>query len=503
MSAPARAPGSAIYMPDGFPLREYLGRLNHSGLRHRQGHYRRAVTEMDPLAFALVYMQHHLKSPETGGEISFSEFHIALADSAKRWARQDFGPAELREAWIAPRSSGKSTWLFLILPLWALAHRHRSFIIAFAHAGPQAKQHLLSLKRELTTNELLRRDFPELCRPARRAGRSEQDTQDAYLADNGTALLARGIDAASLGVKVGNERPSLILFDDVEPNESNYSAAQKQKRLDTIRHAVFPMNDRAVIMLAGTTTMHGSCVHDIVKGAEWAVEENIQPRHFKALMTDPDGTERSLWPQRWSTEYLQSIRHTRSFALNMQNEPVNPNGTFWSRTDFTYAPIRGVDRWVLAVDPAVTKNVNSDYTGLAVVGYSPTARKAVVEMATGVKLSPAEIKARVHQLCRANPGMREVIVEGNQGSDLWSEVLEPLPGGARLILTRASEGKAARFAMALSWYQAGYVSHARAHADLEDQMCAFPNVPHDDVADAVVAGLSHWMLDRPKPRSIS
>lgn len=498
MSVAVDMPRAAIHVPPGFPLRTYLSKLNHSGLQI-SSQYRRAICRTDPLAWALVYFPSHLRSPETGNEISLSEFHIALAESAKQWIRDDLGPAEIREAWVAPRSSGKSTWLFLILPLWAMAYGHRPFILAFAHAGRQAQQHLLTLKRELDTNRLLREDFPKLCRPARRGSRSAQDTQDAYLADNGTALMARGIDAASLGVKVGSTRPSLILLDDCEPNESNYSADQKRKRLDTIRNALFPMNDRAIVMLAGTTVMTDSVVDNIVKRAQWAVEENFQCRHFKALITDPDGTQRSLWPRRWSLEYLKSIEGTRSFALNMQNEPVNPNGTYWQSSDFSYDSPTTIDKRVLAIDPAVSRKDTSDDSGLAVVGYSTVARKAVVEMAQGVRMSPPELRERVHQLCRANPTIRTVLVETNQGGDVWKSVLEPLPGGAVLVPFRSSVSKQERFAKVHDMYARGWVAHAKPLTDLEEQMCSFPRGARDDIADATCVALDWFLKDRPRP----
>src|SRR5690606_4851931 len=227
---------------------------------------RRLLTRMDPQLFALIYLSKHLRGPETGDSVSFSRFHVELADSAKQWARRDLGPREHREAWVAPRGSGKSTWLFCILPIWALAHGHRRYVAAFADSGPQAMQHLISFKRELDTNLLLRHDYPELCNPSRRpSGGSVADTQSLYIAASGAVFQAKGIDSSTLGAKVGNTRPDVILFDDIEPSASNYSAYQKEKRQDTIVNAVFPMNLNAVVLFAGTTTMYGSVIHDIVR----------------------------------------------------------------------------------------------------------------------------------------------------------------------------------------------------------------------------------------------
>lgn len=502
MTAPP-AERTGVYAPPGFPLRQYLGKLNNDALRVSSA-YRRAVCRLDPLMWALVYFPSHLRAPETDGQLSFCQFHVDMADAAKRWVHSDLGPAEVRDAWIAPRGAGKSSWSFLILPAWALAFGHRKLIAAYAHNSSQTRRHLSNLKREFETNELLRRDFPELVTPAsKRGGGTVADTQESYFAKSGVAILAHGIDSQTLGTKVGSQRPDLALLDDVEPDGSNYSLHQKEKRLETIRNAIFGLNDRCVVQMLGTVTMADSLMHDLVrvhlgqKDVDWVREERIRTHYYAPILTDGDGSERSMWPQRWSLEYLKSIEHTRAYSLNFLNQPVNPGGTFWKRTDFSYDCPRLVDERVLAVDPAVSRKDTSDDSGVAVVAYSHGARRAVVELATGLRATPAELRERVHQLCRANPTIRTVLVECNQGGELWESVFSPLPGGAKLVLTRSSASKAERFAKALDAYQRGLVRHSRAHVELEDQMCAFPRGARDDIVDATCAAIDFFLRDLP------
>src|SRR3954467_11684891 len=89
---------------------------------------RRAATEDDPLLFALTYLSHHLRSEATGNKVTFSQVHVDWAEYAKTWIAGPGKPQENRDAYIAPRETGKSTWHFLILPLWAAAHGHVKFI---------------------------------------------------------------------------------------------------------------------------------------------------------------------------------------------------------------------------------------------------------------------------------------------------------------------------------------------------------------------------------------
>lgn len=471
---------------------------------------RRTITRTSPILFALIYMRHHLVAPETGGEVTFSRFHWDLADSARQWIRDDLGPGELREAWVAPRGSGKSTWLFGILPIWALAHGHRRYIAAFADSGPQAQQHLLSVKRELDTNQLLRRDFPGLVTPARRpSGTTVSDNQGLLLTASGAVFQAKGIDSSTLGAKVGNQRPDLLLFDDIEPSASNYSPYQKEKRQDTILSAVFPMALNGVVTFAGTTTMHGSVMHDIARQAtdpgncpEWVAQENIKTRYYPAIVTQDDGTEASLWPERWPVEYLQSIRKTRSFAMNYMNTPISADGAYWSPEHWNYDVPETVTRLVLSVDPAVTTKTHSDYTGLAVVGYDPNVGRCSVVHTAQVKLTPGALRAHILKLLDRYPAIKAVLIEDNQGKDLWPQILAPLP--AKLIQIHQDVKKEVRASQALDYYDSGWVAHAGPQPAFEEQALVFPNGANDDVVDAVTTALIWFLKDRKRPaRSIT
>jgi predicted phage terminase large subunit-like protein len=475
---------------------------------------RRQLTLNDPLLFAAVYAPHHLKEAHQGLEdITLCDFHLDLLSWATSWSQPVGKPKENRACFIAPRNSGKSTWIFTLLPLWAGAHGHRRFVAAFSDSETQAITHLHTFKQELDTNELLREDFPEFCEPRRagltKVGRALMNNRNQIQQANGFVFMSKGADSAALGMKVGAQRPDVLLFDDIEPGESNYSAYEAAKRKETLLSDLFPLNDWAVVGIVGTTTMPNSLIDQIRKvGAaredydgdpglfrdfldpehRWVVDANIQP-HYWPVLLEVDGVEQSLWPERWPMDFINANRHTRDFAKNMMNRPVSLDGGYWTDDDIEVdQPVGEWGNTILCVDPAVTTAKRSDYTGLAVVSRGPD-KKIYVRHAEQVKMASDALKEKVEALvAQYNVGL--VYVETNQGGDLWKQVFSGLSCKVRMM--RNTTNKEVRIAQACDFYKKKQVLHTGFFPTLEEQMLAFPKVPHDDVVDAVASGVLYF-----------
>lgn len=477
--------------------------------------YRRMATRLDPLLFALLYREKALRLRRVGdplddrGALTLADFHRALIEMAGEWITYRPRPKGFRRAIIAPRNMGKSTWLYNILLLWAAAHGHVRVVATFAHSAKMAGKWLSNFRVQVESNVLLKQDFPELCTPARRRGGSSvSDNQEMFVSQSGFAIAAFGVDNVAVGLNVDDRRPDMILLDDVEPDEGNYSAYQAEQRLSTIRTAILPMEDSAITVFVGTTLMYGSLIHQLVRAAtggekaSWILEERFKPMYFPPIITNDDGTERSCWPEKWSIEYLQSIRGTRDYKMTFENNPAANDAFFWREEDITYGFTQTETRWIISVDPHVSKSERSDFTGISVLAASPTEQHVTVHHVEQVRLTNEDLRTKVLQLVGMFPRIEHLVVESNQGGITWESVFHHLPPGIKLVSRHVKEKKEVRAANALAFYQLKpkpLVTHVRKFPAAEEQMLAFPHVSHDDMVDCIVNGVLYLFESMNRP----
>lgn len=487
--------------------------------------FRRAITNDDPLMFAVVYLAHHLFDAEIGetlDDVTLSPFHIDLIEYAKTLTHQTgkMKAKEKRDTFIAPRQSGKSTWIFTIIPLWLAAHEHKDFIAAFGDSASQAEMHLATFKTELRENSLLRTDYPDLCKPKEDGNRAITFNATAIQMNNDFIFMARGADTASLGMKIGARRPQFLLFDDIEKGESNYGPTEIRKRRETLVSDLFYLNSWAPVAIVGTTTMPGSIIDQMRKvndqqekwdgdiesfrnsldpDLKWVIDENFRVHYWPVILKDDDGVESSLWPERWSMDELNRMRHTRDFAKNMMNRPVSAEEGLWKEDDIIYGTCAdGYKHIILSVDPAVTTKARSDFTGLCVTAAGKDKRVYILH-AEQVKMNGEQLSTHLAKIIE-DFNVDVIFVEVNMGGDLWRQVFKDLK--ARYRTVRQREKKELRAERAYNIYEKGKVIHAGRFPSLEEQMLSFPNLAHDDVLDAMTSGVLYFKRPGGKPTAL-
>jgi len=466
-------------------------------IAHPEG--RRVLTKYNFRLFCLLYFRDNMKSSDTGNEITFSEFHNSFIDDALKYTVPAKGPAESRTSWICPRGSGKSTWqMFLII--WLAAHGHQKFVALFSATSTQAEDMLANIRGQFNQNDLLRQDYPTLVSPATKRNEAIKlsDNKQLIMQENGFICTGRGITTSVLGMRINDTRPTMIVMDDIEAGEAQTTKNDVEKLLKTVQDDIFPLSLNAHVAWVGTTTRPGGLTEQLVHKAvdmdydSWVDDERFVVNYWPALKTSDDGTKRSIWPERWTTEYLCSVEHTRSFAKNYMCLPAPEDFAYWRPDTFRYEDIPMLDYVMLSVDPAVTVKESSDFTGLSVVGYAKSTRKTYVLHCEEVKLSGAELKARATKILEMYPQVNLIYAETNQGGDLVRDLFKDLPVNVKTISQTVN--KNVRAATALAEYEKGKVVHGQKLPALERQMIQFPNGAHDDMIDSVGSAVIYFSL---------
>ena len=183
-------------------------------------------------------------------------------------------------AMAMPRGSGKST-LCEAACLWAILYGHRGFVVVIGATEEHADDLLDSMKSELEHNDRLLADFPEVCHPIRALeGIYQRANGQLYeggptgigwaakelvlptipgSAASGAIIRVVGITGQLRGMKFkrpdgATVRPSLVLIDDPQTDESARSPSQCRNREQVLGGAVLGLGGPDV-QIAGLMTI--------------------------------------------------------------------------------------------------------------------------------------------------------------------------------------------------------------------------------------------------------
>lgn len=149
------------------------------------------------------------------------------------------------------------------------------------------------------------------------------------------------------------------------------------------------------------------------------------------------------------------------------------------------------DQIVVAIDPAVSTNKNSDNTGIAVCGKKD-GHYYVLHVEEN-KWSPQQWSTRAKELYdeyRAN----FIVFESNQGGDMVESTLRNVLGNfVKIKAVRASQGKLIRFSPVEALYEQNLIHHCGRFTDLEYQLLTYSGSDKDrspNSVDAMVWGIT-------------
>jgi len=350
--------------------------------------------------------------------------------------RDEWGDLKLVIIW--PREHGKTTTVSPGLVLHAVAYARTRYTAIICNEDTAARDLLEAIKGEMEENDLLREDFGpflDLDAPKARTKKLWQQRQIVTL--GGIRLRAFGKKAKFRGRKHRQDRPDLIIFDDLQERDECESPEQRDKDHERVLASWVPALAPGGNIIGIGNVVHFDCViaRLAAKGSGWRTvkekailrparrqdlwdefgqiygdgqqKQNVRrARAFHAAhQREMDAGARVLWKARMPYRRLMEIQAVigpRLFETEYQNHAHDPETQPWRREQiqpFNLADVRDVKfRAVMVADPAKQKGYGRNKQAWALIGQDPATGDIYVPAAWKGKRPDSEI---VEEWCDA------------------------------------------------------------------------------------------------------
>lgn len=385
------------------------------------------------------------------------------------------------------RGGAKSTISEEAIVVRAAYREFRNCVIIGA-SEDRAKERLKAIKYELENNELLQYMFGDL------VGDTWAETK--IITSTGIMIQAYGRGQSMRGAKHLDQRPDLLLGDDIEDEESVATPEARRKWLKWWTSVVTPSLDPQHKIRITATPLDEEAL-----AVTWAQSKFWKTNRFPILRKDrATGQELSVWEERFPVhtrgegdqavkglvelreEYFESGSATE-WAREYMVEAAAEQDKQFLPSYITLEPQIKRRPWAAVYafyDPARTVNKNSAHTGMAV--WSWVGRKLVVWRSGGHFWKPDEL---IDDIFRTDTEFTPVMI-GVERDGLEEFLLQPLRHAmvtrqqqVPLLADKAPRGKLDFIKGLQPFFKAREVIFAtnegqEDHSELRQQLLSFP-----------------------------
>ncbi|MBW2674815.1 MAG: DNA-packaging protein [Deltaproteobacteria bacterium] len=313
--------------------------------------------------------------------------------------------------------------------------------------------------------------------------------------DGGLTVDALGLDTAARGVKFEEQRPDLIVFDDIDGEAD--TEVTTEKKIANLTKKILPAGstDVAIVGIQNLIIPNGVFSRLSNGSADFLRRAIISGPHpachgLEYEQVEIEGEERleyrvTAGEALWAGQDMNVIEDQinlwglRAFLKEAQHEVDIPEGALWNRSqidDHRRTEHPDFLRVGVGVDPHATVGE----TGIITVGIAEI--KRVIH---GWVLADDTIGGKPDQwglavVAAYNRHLADIIIgEINNGGDMIENVIRNVKGGANVNYdtVRATRGKMLRAEPVEVLYDEGRMHHMGYFHELESQMCLY--VPGD------------------------
>lgn len=274
----------------------------------------------------------------------------------------------------APRGFSKTTLIQGVLAFIG-AHRLRKFVVLGEKTYTEASEVLAAIRAEFADNPMILEVYGKLIAKDAEGREPEKakDTEGDMLI-HGVRFRAKGFNTPIRGLKSAENRPDLVVLDDVEEDEHVRNEEQRRKYMENFTAGIVPALDiNGSVKVFGTILHKDSLLMNLInqhKGKVYAAFSVSDPEHTL------------LWPERWTYQRLMEKKAqmemeglgNSKFSQEYLNEPLDDDSRRFhfdwlgKRFKKEEADTKLFNRYA-CFDVADAKGEGHDYTALVVVDW--------------------------------------------------------------------------------------------------------------------------------------
>lgn len=334
-----------------------------------------------------------------------------------------------------PRAGAKSTSVELGCVALG-ARKRRKFVLYVSETQDQANDHVANIAA-MIEGAVVEDYYPKLAEKAvGKYGNQKGWRMSRLRCANGFSVVALGLDAAARGVKLEEDRPDLIVFDDIDAE--NDTPKTTQKKIGLITKKILPAGSDDCVVIFVQNLIHedsiASCLSD--DRAEFLANRIISgpiPAIYD-LEYETDSSNRTVITggvPSWEGQSIEICQEyidrfgISAFLSECQHDVSDPPGGIFSHLEFERCgpeEVPDLVRVAVWVDPAVTSTDKSDAMGIQADGLGVDGK--IYRLYSWEQItSPLDAIQRAIRQAVAL-GADSVGVETDQGGDTWEEVFK-------------------------------------------------------------------------------
>lgn len=442
------------------------------------------LCEQSFLLFAIYYFSHYFK-------YALAPYHYEMAQDLHDLIKRD-----IREvAWIMYRESAKTTFAKLFI-VWLIAYKKKKYINVDSFDKENAERILFDVAFELTNNRKINADFPTLFSKKRGIEEIKQNRINNFVTENGIRVEAHSTQESVRGRIHLDQRPDILILDDIETNKTKESEAYTKQVRDHISEAMAGMSPDGVMLYLGNYISEYGNIQNLIDRAK--TDEKLRIRNVpviidgkpaweaKYAMTD----EEAKLTGKVSIEDKQRQLGSLVFSYEMMNKPIDEMMAEFKSQYAQYATEEEVKKLetscFVTIDSAVSEKDSSDYTGVTINRVSKENKWYI--RTYRLKVNSKELIDHLFYLKDTyNPqmiGLEETTFTIAIQPFMEEEMRKRNKFFTITPLKHRAQHKEARIRGLIPRWESRSVFLVGDNLELLDEMRVFPNGEHDDVLDS-------------------